>query len=211
MNKVLGLFALMVVFLLGCTPKVWEIDAKLGVRVDSESEFYAYYSPAPKVAPQEVRLYVASEDSIVQPKAIKGGGGAEIVPISVSTNNQVFLHPESLERILEVGETDFIEEGSWVEIGYFCKQLYFADSHGIIEPIFKNLVKIAPGGWAWGEPTEKLEKLVKENMVTCSSAAAKYGAESIVDIRVFFTTESDFIYGGPGAYLYGKAIVSVVE
>jgi hypothetical protein len=77
--------------------------------------------------------------------------------------------------------------------------------------MFKNAVTIAPGGWVWCEPTEKLEKKIREKLAICVSAAAEYGAEAVTDIRVFYTRETDFVYGTAGTYIYGKAIVNVVE
>ena len=208
LNKSLGMIAFFVFFLLGCTPKVWEVDTKLGVRVDSGSGFFAYYTPAPSVSPKEVPLFVASEDSVTRTRVLHREGGGEILPIGVSESKMIFVRPASLEKILEAQTGDFNLGEKRVEIGYFRKLIHSADSPG---DIFQKGVAIVPGGWVWCEPTEKLEKKIREKIELCVRVAAEYGAEAITDITVFYTEETSPAYGGAGTYIYGKAVVNVVD
>jgi hypothetical protein len=127
LKYLIGLIACTVLFLPGCNPKVWEVDAKLGVRVDYESGFYAYFTPAPSVDPQEVHLFVASEDSVVKSRALQREGGAEILPIGVSATKRYYVLPASLRTILETGETEFINKETNVEIGYFSNVSFQAN------------------------------------------------------------------------------------
>jgi hypothetical protein len=208
LKYLIGLIACTVLFLPGCNPKVWEVDAKLGVQVDSSAGFFAYYTPAPSVNPNDVRLYIASEDSILKSRVLQREGGAEILPIGVSATKRVILRPESLKRIIGAEEGKFNIGETSVEIGYIRKLIQPAD---YMDKIFQNGVEIAPDGWIWCEPTEKLEKKIRDKIEVCVSTAADYGAEAITDIVVFYTEVTSTAYGPAGTYIYGKAIVGVVE
>ncbi|MCP4574119.1 MAG: hypothetical protein GY838_17295 [bacterium] len=192
--------------LAGCTPKVWEVDARLGVHVDSG--FYAYYTAAPAVDPQEVEIFIASADSVTGAHRPLRDPQERIYPMGIREKERVIVRPAQVARILATEQMDYVHSDSTVEIGYFCRLVM--DANGGLGQFVENEERITPRGWIWCDPDEDLERKIAERMEDCVAVAAGYGAEALIDIMVFRPRDTNFLYGPPGYYIYGKAVVGVV-
>ena len=149
----------------GCTPKVWEIDTRLGEQVDRKTGFRAYYTKGLAQPLSEVRVFVASVDSLIQPKKISKEIGGEIFPVIVGSSEAIIMRPSKLRALLGVGKTEFDLTRPHVEMGTFHTLVQRVDTRAPSD--FTIVEEIYPGGWSWGEPSAELESNLKMAMQNC--------------------------------------------
>ena len=202
--KRLILLTLIVLLLSSCNRKVLEIDVKLGVRIDSKSNFFAYYTAAPATDISSIKLFVSSEDSIVKPKMIYAHGNKNIYPIQFKVDEDIIVRPTYLEYVIGAENEKYMFNKNTVVLGYFRNLVEFFNSRTDVH--MDNEEELIQGGLIWGEPNGRLEQKIKNKMTDCVKFASKYGADAIIDIMVFYDAEGHRVYGRPGIYIYGKAI-----
>jgi hypothetical protein len=194
-----------VVSCIGCSPRVWEVDAKLGVRVDSKSGFFAYYTAAPESDVGSIALFVANEDSIVKSKVIRPSTAEAVYPIQLMNIDGIAVRPATLADLVGAEGIGFDRSDPYVELGYFQNLVQEIDARP--GAYTENEEEIFPGGPAWGDPNTGMAKHIVDDMADCVQFAAEYGANAIIDVSVVYRDIANTSFGPPGFYIYGRAIV----
>lgn len=200
---------LVVISCSGCSRRILEVKARLGVEIDSGSGFYAYYTAAPASDEQSITLFVANEDSLVEPKAIRGATAARVYPIALKDNDGIAVRPDTLAKLIGADGIGFEDEDPYVELGYFRNLVWELDARP--GAYMDNEEDIVPGGLAWGDPNDALANQILQKVGDCIRVAAEYGANAIIELAVLYDGSSFSSYGPPGFYLYGRAIAYTVE
>ena len=207
MRRVWGLLVIMAISAFaGCTQRRVEIGVAVSDKQKTDLDFYAYTTRLPAVAPEEVRLVLATATDVERRIDLEIPESVSVYPILMQDEVPYrYIHPDLIGQLVPDSPVSLEEDlGRPFVLGRFDHMLAYAPNWKVYE------APSAVAGVQWADLDERLMDVVREGILRMRNDAAAYGARAVVGITVTVAeghsssrTAAEYL----GLRLHGRAVV----
>lgn len=171
----------------GCTPtRVVEIDVQIGTLVDREVGFFAYTTPLSENDPTKLLVTYSSEAAIEGREEIKSPESEFVYPMLAYSPSRTYVRPSYLSRKIRLNTAEPLEPETIHTLGYFKKTLSNSE---FAESELDQITESDVDGLKWAILEQKNVERVRSEISGFARFAAKYGADAVIDVAVYFVGE----------------------